>query len=67
MQETQEMQVRSLGQEDPLELEMAPHSSILAWNIPWAGEPGGLQSMWPQRVEHDSAHTYVICAQLSLT
>ena len=44
MQETQEMLVRSLGQEDPLEEEMATHSSILAWEIPWTGEPGGLQS-----------------------
>ena len=39
------MPVRSLGQEDPLEEEMATHSSILAWEIPWAEEPGGLQSM----------------------
>ena len=44
MQETQEMLVQSLGQEDPLEEEMATHSSILAWEIPWTGEPGGLQS-----------------------
>ena len=41
----QETQVRSLGQEDPLEKEMATHSSILAWKIPWREEPGGLQSM----------------------
>ena len=41
----QEMSVQSLGQEDPLEREMATHSSILAWEIPWTGEPGGLQSM----------------------
>ena len=41
----QEMQVWSLGQEDPLEEEMATHSSILAWRIPWTEEPGGLQSM----------------------
>ena len=40
-----ETQVQSLGQEDPLETEMAPHSSILAWKIPWMEEPGGLQSM----------------------
>ena len=40
----QEMQVRSLGGEDPLEEEMATHSSILAWEIPWTEEPGGLQS-----------------------
>ena len=45
MQETQEMQVPSLGQEDPLEKEMAAHSCILAWRIPWTEEPGGLQSM----------------------
>ena len=44
-----EMQVRSLGQEDPLEEEMATHSSILAWKISWTGEPGGLQSMRLQR------------------
>ena len=44
--------VQSLGQEDPLEEEMATHSSILAWRIPWTGEPGGLQSMGSQRVRH---------------
>ena len=43
--EVWETQVQSLGQEDPLEKEMAAHSSILAWRIPWAEEPGGLQSM----------------------
>jgi len=42
MQEIQETQVQSLGQEDPLEDEMATHSSILAWRIPWKEEPGGL-------------------------
>ena len=42
MQETQETQVRSLGQEDPLEEGMATHSSILAWSIPWTEKPGGL-------------------------
>ena len=47
--------VRSLGQEDPLEKEMATHSSILAWRIPWMEEPGGLQSMGSQRVGHDRA------------
>ena len=41
----QETQVRSLGQEDPLQKEMAPHSSTLAWKIPWTEEPGRLQSM----------------------
>ena len=45
MQETQEMQVWFLGQEDPLEEDMASHSSILAWKFPWTEEPGGLQSM----------------------
>ena len=45
--------VRSLGQEDPLEEEMATHSSILAWIIPWTEEPGGLQSTGSQRVRHD--------------
>ena len=45
--------VRSLGQEDSLEKEMATHSSILAWRIPWTEEPGGLQSMGSQRVRHD--------------
>ena len=47
---TWEIQIRSLGQEDPLEKEMATHSSTLAWKIPWTGEPGGLQSMGLQRV-----------------
>ena len=50
----QETWVRSLGQEDPLEKEMATHSSILAWKIPWTEEPGGLQSMGSQRVGHNS-------------
>ena len=45
MQERQEIQVWSLGREDPLEQEVAAHSSILAWKIPWADESGGLQSM----------------------
>ena len=51
----QEMQVRSLGGEDPLEKEMATHSSILAWRILWTEEPGGLQSKGLQRVGHDWA------------
>ena len=50
---TQETQVQSLGREDPLEKEIATHSSILAWRIPWTEEPGGLQSMGFQRVGHD--------------
>ena len=49
----QETQVQSLGQEDPLEKEMATQSSILAWEIPWTEEPGGLQSMGLQRVQHN--------------
>ena len=53
MQETYEMWVQSLGQEDPLEKGMATLSSILAWKIPWMEEPGGLQSMEPQRVGHN--------------
>ena len=47
----QETQVQSLGPEDPLEEEMATHSSILAWRIPWTEEPGGLQSMGFPRQE----------------
>ena len=46
--------VRFLGCEDPLEKEMAPHSSILAWRIPWTEEPGGLQFMGSQRVGHNN-------------
>ena len=53
MQEPQEIQVQSLGQKNPLEKDMATHSSILAWRIPWTEEPGGLQSMGSQRVGHD--------------
>ena len=49
----QEMQVRSLGQEDPLGKEMAIHSIIPAWRIPWTEEPGGLQSTRSQRVGHN--------------
>ena len=45
--------VRSLGQEDPLEKEMAPYSSTLAWKIPWTEDRGRLQSMGSQRVRHD--------------
>ena len=49
----QETWIQSLSQEDPLEKEMATHSSILAWRIPWTEEPGRLQSMGLQRVGHD--------------
>ena len=55
------MRVPSLGWEDPLEKEMATHSSILAWRIPWTEEPGGPQSMASQRVRHDlvtNTHMY---------
>ena len=48
-----ETQIRSLGQEDPLEKEMATHSSTLAWKIPWTEKPGRLQSMGSQRVGQD--------------
>ena len=47
------MWVQSLDREDPLEEEMATHSSILAWEIPWTEEPGGLQSMGSKRVRHN--------------
>ena len=49
----QEMQVQSLGQEDPLEKGVATHPSILTWEIPWLEQPGGLQSLGSQRVRHD--------------
>ena len=49
----QETQLQSLGQEDPPEKEVATHSSILAWRIPWAEDPGVLQSVGPRRVRHD--------------
>ena len=53
MQEMLESWVQSWGQEDPLEEEMAAHSSILAWRVPWTEEPSGLQSMESQRVGYD--------------
>ena len=49
----QETWVQSLGQEDPLEEEVATHSSILAWKIPWSEEPGELQSIESQKVTHN--------------
>ena len=58
------MQLQSLGQEDPLEEETATPSSILAWGLPWTKEPGGLQSMGSQRLQHDwsdCARTYACC------
>ena len=53
MQETHETWVQSLGQEDPLEEEIATDSSILAWKIPWTVESGWLQSMGSQKIRHD--------------
>ena len=60
MQETQEIQVQSLGQEDPLEEDIAVHSSNLAWRIPWTEEPGGLQSMDGKELDMTEAtqHTH---------
>ena len=55
MQDTYETLARSVGQKDLLEKEMATHSSILAWEIPWTKEPAGLQSMGSQRVKRDLA------------
>ena len=62
----QETRVQSLGPEDPLEKEMATHSSILAWEIPWTEEPGGLQSMGSQRVRHalGPEHTHIVFVQV---
>ena len=59
----QETLVQSLGQEDPLEKEMTTYSSILAWEIPWTEEPGGLQSVGSQRVSYDLAtiHQHQYC------
>ena len=59
-----EMRVWSLGQEDPLELEMTTQSSILAWEIPWTEQPGGLQSMGSQRVGHDWAQQQQIMSKV---
>ena len=53
MQEMQDIRVQSLSRKDSLEEEMASHSSILDWEILWAEEPSGLQSMGSQRVRHD--------------
>ena len=59
MRNMQETWVQSLDQEDPLEEEMATHSSVLAWRIPWTEEPGGLQSMgWQSQTQLSTAvHT----------
>ena len=68
MQKPQELQAWSLGWEDPLEVETATHSSVLAWRLPWTEEPGGLQSMGSQELdmsdatEHTpSTHIYGMC------
>ena len=53
MQETEEMGVRSLGQEDPLEESLATHSNILAWRIPWTKKPGSVQSMGSRKGGHN--------------
>ena len=64
----QETGVLSLGWEDPLEKEMATHSSVLAWRIPRTEEPGGLQSMGSQRVRHDRVtDTYTPDTRVTLT
>ena len=65
----QETQVHSLDREDPLEKEMATHSSILAWEIPWTEEPGGLQSIGSQRVRHDwvTEQRQYICPHVNLS
>ena len=52
------LEMRSLDREDPLEKEMATHSNILAWEIPWTEEPGRLQSMGSQRIGHMHTHTH---------
>ena len=68
MQETQEMQIQSLGWEDPLEGEMAMHSSFLVWNVPWTEEPGGLQSKGLLRLGHNWARAnyekFPLCSRL---
>ena len=61
MQETQDMWILSLGQEDPLEKDMATHSGILAWRIPWTEEPGVLPSMGPQRVDTIECVCVCVC------
>ena len=69
VQETQETWVWSLGQDDTLEKEMATHSSILAWEIPWTEETGGLQSKGWQRVGHDLAtkHSTQVLRSMNLS
>ena len=59
MQETQEMQVQSLGGEDPLEKEMETHSSMLAWEIPWKEEPSGLWGHQESDMTEHTAHNFI--------
>ena len=66
MQETQEMQVQSLGQEDPVAKEMATHFSIFAWKIPRTEEPCELQSTGLQRVRHDWGHIHTTMCQAGM-
>ena len=61
MQEMQETQVQSLGQEDVLEEEMETYSSIFAWEVPWTEEPDGLQFIGLQRVKHDWVTEHALC------
>ena len=63
MQETLETWVHFLGQEDPLEKEIATHSSILAWRIPWTEEPGGLQFVGSQASDTTSRYLFCLTAQ----
>ena len=66
MQEMQERWFQSLHQEDPLEEEIATHSSICAWKIPWTEEPGGLHSMGSQGIRHDLVikHAHMLTEQI---
>ena len=66
MQETQEMRVQFLGWEDPLEEEMATHSSILVWEVPWTEEPDALQSKGSQRVRHNQTTKHLLTLPLEL-
>ena len=65
MQEMQETWIQPLGREDPLEEEMATHSSILAWTVPWTEEPDGLRSMGSQGIRHSRALTRTLSHVIS--
>ena len=67
MQEMQEVRVQSLGWEDPLEKEMATHSSILSWNISWTEEPSGLQSMGHKELDTNWTNTHTQCLLFTKT